>query len=270
MRREFARSRHVVGGMANASQGSMKRYITHACAASLLVAPLLACGGSTNMGSTQTTQAQAPTSTKGEERVTEQLNTATNVLREMTQGTDIPKEQRDEAHCVIVVPNMGKGAFIVGGQGGKGVVACRTDTDWSAPAFVRMGGVTVGLQAGGQRADLIILATTTDAPGRIFTRNFQFGAGASVAAGPVGAGTHAATATQADFLTYARARGLFAGVDVSGMTMKADDSLMSALYGAAGPTAVLSGQVPVPPQASGLVAELRSSFPQPTRAVSER
>lgn len=189
----------------------------------------------------------------------------------MTQGTDIPKAQRDNAHCVIVVPNMGSGAFIVGGQKGNGVVACRTESDWSAPAFIRMSGVTLGLQAGGQSADLLILANTMDAPGKIFSKDFQFGAGASVAAGPVGAGTEASTSTKADFLTYARSKGLFAGVNLSGVGVKQDDTPMKAFYGAESPIIVLSGRVRVPNEASGLIAQLRTSFPKPGGArVSER
>jgi len=201
-----------------------------------------------------------------------ELDKATDVLRKMTQGTNIAKEQRDRAQCVIVVPNMGSGAFIVGGQSGSGAVSCRTDTGWSAPAFVKMSGVTLGLQAGGQSADLVILATTSDAPGKIFSKNFQFGAGASVAAGPVGAGTKAATSANADFLTYAETRGLFAGVDLSGVSLKEDEKPMNALYGAnANPVLVLAGRVPVPPEASGFVAQLGSSFPKPgAPAVSER
>ena len=255
---------------------SMNHTITHAFAASLLIAPL-ACehGGETTAATPETTEAQIQEAhlqqSKEKIEATQELNKATTVLREMTQGTDIAKEQRDSAHCVIVVPNMGSGAFIVGGQSGSGVVACRTQTDWTAPAFVKMGGVTVGLQAGGQSADLVILATTTDAPGKIFSKNFEFGAGASVAAGPVGAGTRAGTSKTADFLTYARSRGLFAGVDLSGVSVKPNEKPMKAMYGAdADPIMVLSGRVPVPPEASAFVGQLRSSFPRPPTAVSAR
>ncbi len=254
----------------------MNRYITHALAASFLVTPL-ACehGGETSSSTPQTTQAQIQEAQlqQSKERIeaTEELNKATTVLREMTQGSEIGKEQRDGAHCVIVVPNMGTGAFIVGGQKGNGVVACRTEADWSAPAFIRMSGVTVGLQAGGQSADLVILATTSDAPGKIFSKNFQFGAGASVAAGPVGTGTKTGTSTKADFLTYARSRGLFAGVDLSGVSLKQDDTPMKAMYGAnAEPLMVLSGRVAIPHEASGLIGQLRSSFPKAAVKVSER
>src|SRR5262249_18677017 len=129
---------------------------------------------------------------------------------------------------------------------------------------------TVGLQAGGQAADLVILANTPDAPGRIFSKNFQFGAGASVAAGPVGMGTEAATAAtkKADFLTYAHAKGLYAGVDLSGVSVKQDEDLMKAIYGSTDTNAVLTGRMNPPAEASGFMTQLRSSFPKGAKLSS--
>jgi lipid-binding SYLF domain-containing protein len=257
--------------MLNASIRGMKSYIAHAFAASILVAPL-ACGhnGETSSSTTpETTQANVPHS-KDRAEGKDRLDKSTAVLRTMTSGTEMGKEQRDRAQCVMVVPNMGSGALIVGGQGGKGVVSCRTTTDWSAPAFLKMGGATVGLQAGGQSSDLVILATTADAPGKIFSKNFQFGAGASVAAGPVGKGTEAATAAaaKADFITYAHSRGLYAGVDLSGVSVKQDVELMKAYYGSNDTNAVLSGRVPIPMEARDFVGQLRSAFPKGSKLSS--
>ena len=243
----------------------MKPIVTRAFAASLVLAPL-ACQHNETSSTPQTTEAEiheAQHGTPKERRLAgEELDQATKVLGEMTQGTEIGKEQRDGAHCVMVIPSMGSGAFIVGGSKGHGVVSCRTSSDWSAPAFISLTGVTVGLQAGGQSADMIVLATTTDAPGKIFSKNFEFGAGASVAAGPVGAGANAATSPRADFLTYARTKGAFAGVNLGGVKVKENEDSMKALYGAgASPITILAGRVPVPAEAKPFVDQMRSSFP---------
>ncbi len=252
----------------------MNRIIPRAFVATLLVAPLGCEHNAQPTNPPQTTQAQIHEAqleqSKEKIEATQELNQATTVLREMTQGAEIGKAQRDAAHCVMIVPNMGTGAFIVGGQKGNGVVSCRSPSDWSAPAFIRLSGVTVGLQAGGQSADLIVLANVTDAPGKIFSKNFQFGAGASVAAGPLGTGTNTGASTSADYLTYARTRGLFAGVDLSGVSLKADDKSNAAFYGNTSPVMILSGQLRVPHEAMGLVEQLRSSFPKVPPAVTER
>ncbi len=240
----------------------MKPIITRTFATALVMAPL-ACQQSES-STPQTTEAQIHEaqhgSPKEHKEAIEELDQSTKVLGEI--GNDIGKEQRDGAHCVMVVPNMGTGAFIVGGSKGSGVVSCRTDTDWSAPAFIRLSGVTVGLQAGGQSQDLVVLANTTDAPGKIFSKNFQFGVGASVAAGPVGAGTQATTSTNADFLSYAHTKGAFAGVNLGGVKVKQNEDAMKGLYGAgAQPIVILAGRVPIPPDAKGFVDQVRSTFP---------
>jgi len=239
----------------------MKTTITRAFATAVVMAPL-ACGGETT-SAPQTTQAQIQAAQHGSSKelkaAATELDKATDVLGQI--GPDIGKEQRDGAHCVMVVPNMGTGAFIVGGSKGGGVVSCRTASDWSAPAFVTLSGVNVGLQAGGQASDLVILATTTDAPGKIFSKNFQFGAGASVAAGPIGAGTQASTSPKADFLTYAKTKGAFAGVNLGGVKVSEDEKPMRALYGSNGPVLVLAGRVAIPAEAKGFVDQVRSSFP---------
>jgi len=242
----------------------MKPIVTRAFATAIVMAPL-ACGHNETTSAPQTTEAQIQEAQHGSSRERKEasieLDKASEVLGQMTQSSDIGKAQRDVAHCVMVVPNMGSGGFIVGGTKGSGVVACRTASGWSAPAFIRMTGVTFGAQIGGQSADLVVLATTSDAPGKIFSKDFQLGASASVAAGPVGAGTQAATSMKADFLTYARTKGAFAGVNLGGVSVKEDETSMKALYGKESPVLVLAGRVAVPPEARGFVDQVRSSFP---------
>jgi lipid-binding SYLF domain-containing protein len=239
----------------------MNRIIHGTFAASFVVAALACQHNETS--SPQTTEAEIHEaqygSSKEHKQAVSELDQATKMLGEMSN--DIGKEQRDGAHCVIVA-SMGSGAFIVGGEKGSGVVSCRTSNDWSGPAFIKLSGVTVGLQAGGQSSDLVVLANTNDAPGKIFSKNFQFGAGASVAAGPMGKGTQAGTSTKADFLTYARTKGLYAGVDLSGVKVSQDEKSMQAMYGAgANPVLVLAGRSATPPEAKAFVDQVRTSFP---------
>jgi lipid-binding SYLF domain-containing protein len=241
----------------------MKPIVTHAFATLIVMAPL-ACG-STTSSTPHTTEAEIQAAQHGSSKERKEagieLDKATDVLVQMSN--DIGKEQRDGAHCVMVIPNMGTGAFIVGGSKGNGVVSCRTQSDWSPPAFIRLTGVNVGLQAGGQASDLIVLANVNDAPGKIFSKNFEFGAGASVAAGPVGAGTQAATSTKADFLTYAKTKGAFAGVNLGGVKVSQDEKPMKALYGTSSdPILVLAGRVAAPPEAKGFMDQVHSSFPR--------
>jgi lipid-binding SYLF domain-containing protein len=243
----------------------MKPIVTQVFATAIVLAPL-ACQHNETSSVPQTTEAEIQEAQRGSskehKKAVEELDQATKTLGEMTQGNEIGKEQRNGAHCVMVIPSMGTGAFIVGASKGHGVVSCRTSNDWSAPAFIRLTGVNVGLQAGGQSSDLVILATTTDAPGKIFSKNFEFGAGASVAAGPVGTGAQAGTSTKADFLTYARTKGAFAGVNLGGVKVSQNEDSMKALYGSSSsPIVVLAGRVAVPPEAKGFVDQVRSSFP---------
>lgn len=240
----------------------MKPIVTQVFAAALVMAPL-ACHHETTAPQTSETEIHQAQYGSPKERAAaiDELDQSTKVLGEI--GNDIGKEQRDGAHCVMVVPRMGTGAFIVGGSKGSGVVSCRTQTDWSAPAFVKLSGVTFGLQAGGQASDLVVLANTSDAPGKIFSKNFEFGVGASVAAGPVGAGAQASTSTRADFLSYARTKGAFAGVNLGGVKVKRDDDPMRALYGAgADPILILAGRIAVPADAKPFVDQVRMTFPR--------
>lgn len=222
----------------------------------LAASPWLACSEKQTVVVNPTNQDRA--------RAIDELNDATAVVHEMAATKEIPLDRRQEARCVIVVPGMKSGAFVVGGASGHGVSTCRTARAWSAPAFVKLGGASFGAQIGGQSADLLMLVNSGEAMNKLFTSSFQLGAGMSVAAGPVGGGEQAAAnVKKADVLTYARTKGLFAGVDVSGIWVKHDAAALSGLYGAANADIqrILDGATPVPKEAVPFVEQVALVFP---------
>jgi lipid-binding SYLF domain-containing protein len=132
------------------------------------------------------------------------------------------------------VPDLTKGALGVGGRYGKGLVSCRTaDGRWGPPAFVEIGGMSIGFQIGGEIIDLVLVVRNRDGIDYLLRDRFTLGADASVAAGPVGRTAAAATdiALQAGILAYSRTRGVFAGVALDGAVVKQDKSDNRFLYG---------------------------------------
>src|SRR6267143_3793861 len=160
---------------------------------------------------------------------------AADVLDEIQGAPDkgIPQEVLGSAECVAVVPSLLKGGFVVGGRYGKGVASCRTEKGWSAPAFFTIGGGSFGLQIGGQAVDLVMLIMNKNGMNNLLSSQFKLGADASAAAGPVG--RHASADTdwkmRAEVLTYSRARGLFAGLELAGAVIKQDKDSTRDFYG---------------------------------------
>jgi lipid-binding SYLF domain-containing protein len=203
------------------------------------------------------------------EATTDRLQMAGQVLNQIMSAPDkgIPEEVLDHAKCIAVVPHMVKGGFIFGAEGGRGVATCRTPNGWSAPAFFAITGGSWGLQIGVEGVDLVMIIQNDRGMQRLLSSKFQLGADASVAAGPVG--RHASADTDwkmnAEVLTYSRAKGVFAGLDLSGAAIRRDDDSMKTVYGdEVGTHAVLAGNVPPPPSAqpfldavSGAKAEAR-------------
>lgn len=133
---------------------------------------------------------------------------------------------------VLVVPELVKGAFVVGGSGGSGVLLARDASTgkWTAPAFYSMGSASLGLQIGGQKAEVILLLMTRRALESMYTSSVKLGGDFSVAAGPVGVGT-AAQGVRADMVSFARTKGAFAGGSLDGAVVKVSDAGNSAYYG---------------------------------------
>lgn len=163
------------------------------------------------------------------------VNSASEVFDEVMNIKDsaIPEEILEKAHAIVVFPGTIKGAFIFGGQGGKGVAVRKIGRDWSAPAFMNIGGASFGLQIGGQKIDYVLVIMNEEGLEGLLEDKFEIGGEASVAAGPVGRTTAASTnATfDASILSYSRTQGAFAGVSLKGAVIKQDKSMNRAVYG---------------------------------------
>ena len=213
------------------------------------------------LGACTVTQAFAADTSKMEER----LAASTAVLHEIMGTPDkaIPQSILSGATCVVVIPAYKKGAFLVGAQYGQGVATCRTPRGWSAPVYVRLSGGSFGFQAGGQSTDLVLVAMNQNGLQHMLQNKFKIGADAAAAAGPVGRNAQAGTdwKLNAEFLTYSRSKGLFAGIDLDGTVLDDNDDDMRAAYGAnVQATSVLKGDVPTPPNARPFVHTVAQYF----------
>lgn len=137
-----------------------------------------------------------------------------------------------DAKGVLIVPEFIKGAFVVGGAGGTGVLLARDEEGgkWSEPAFYSMGSASLGLQIGGQKSEVILMLMTRKALESLYASSVKLGGDFSIAAGPVGLGT-ATKGVTADIISFARAKGAFAGVSLEGAVVKVSDKSNSAYYG---------------------------------------
>jgi SH3 domain-containing YSC84-like protein 1 len=134
------------------------------------------------------------------------------------------------AKALLIVPNLLKGGFILGGSGGHGVLVARDGKtgDWSQPAFYTVASVTFGLQIGGESAEVIMMVRTQKALDALFTTEFKLGGDTSVAAGPVGIGAKGTITT--DIVSFAKSKGLFAGLNLEGSIVKVSDDSNKAYY----------------------------------------
>ena len=193
------------------------------------------------------------------------LTSARDVLNEIMATPDkgIPQSILAGASCVVVIPSFKKGAFIAGAQYGQGVATCRTPNGWSAPVFVQLAGGSFGFQIGGQSTDLVLVAMNQNGLQDMLKSKFKIGGDAAASAGPVGRNAQAGTdwKLNAEFLTYSRAKGLFAGIDLDGtvLSQNADDT--RTFYGADIPfETVLKGDKVVPTEAKPFVRTVAKYF----------
>jgi lipid-binding SYLF domain-containing protein len=180
--------------------------------------------------------------------IDKRLDASAKVLDEIMATPDkaIPDKVMSDAKCVAVIPSMVKVALVVGGSHGKGVATCRTGGVWSAPAPITIAGGSWGLQLGGQAVDLVMIVTNDNGMQHLLSSHFKLGADASAAAGPVGRDAAADTdlKMRAEVLTYSRARGIFAGIDLNGSVVTQDKDETRILYGRFVPSSeILSGKV---------------------------
>jgi lipid-binding SYLF domain-containing protein len=179
------------------------------------------------------TAAFAATDEREEDRVKE----AGTVLKEILNiPDDIPRDLLDKAECVIILPSVKKGAFVVGGSYGRGVMVCRGGAHyqgrWGAPALYALEGVSIGFQLGGQATDFVLLVMNTKGAESLLYSKVKLGADASAAAGPKGRTAEGATdiVMNAEILSYSRNKGLFAGVSLEGSTLRSDGGANENLY----------------------------------------
>ena len=166
----------------------------------------------------------------------DRLNAAASVFREIMATPDraIPQGLLDRASCIIVVPGLKKAGFVIGAKFGKGYLSCRkaNGIGWTAPGTVRIEGGSFGLQIGASETDVVMLVMNSGGKEKLLSSRFTLGAGASVAAGPVGRSTTAQTDAlmSAQILSWSRTRGVFAGVSLQGSTLRQDIDDNSDLY----------------------------------------
>lgn len=169
-----------------------------------------------------------------DDKFTKRVQRAAEVLSELTEVPDRspPKSLLSSATCIAVIPGVVQAGLGVGGRFGFGVASCRTSTGWSLPTFVGLKGGSVGFQIGGQSADVVLVFVNKNA-GRLASSSFDLGAGASVAAGPVGRNLSAETdyKLKAEIYSYSKTKGLFAGVSLSGTKWEIDYDANKAVYG---------------------------------------
>jgi lipid-binding SYLF domain-containing protein len=186
---------------------------------------------------------------KDQSDIDKRLDASAKVLNEIMATPDkaIPDKVMSDAKCIAVVPSMVKIAVGFGGSHGKGVATCRTESgNWSAPAPITITGGSWGLQLGGQAVDLVMVVTNDQGMQHLLSSKFKLGADASAAAGPVGRDAAADTdwKMRAEVLTYSRARGVFAGIDLNGSAITQDKDETQILYGKFVPfSEILAGKI---------------------------
>jgi SH3 domain-containing YSC84-like protein 1 len=212
-----------------------------------------------------------PLSAADDKKETERLDNCGTVMKEILDiPDDIPTDLLDKAECVIVIPSVIKLAFGISGNMGKGAMTCRTGEHftgpWSAPAMMRLEGLGVGFQLGGQATDFVILVMNPRGAKALLKSKVKLGADAAAAAGPKGRDAAAASdvTMRAEMLTYSRSRGLFAGVSLEGSTLRQDNGANEKLYGrkVTAEEIIRKGAVGVPPSGQQMVALLNRKSPK--------
>jgi SH3 domain-containing YSC84-like protein 1 len=179
----------------------------------------------------------------------------------------VPQDLMNKAQCIVIVPQLKEGAFVFGGKYGKGFIFCRKDSGvgWSAPAAIRMEGGSFGLQIGGEEIDVFMLIMNKRGMDKLLSTKFTIGGDMQASAGPVGRSTQAETdaAMSAEILTYSRSKGLFAGMAITGATLRPDDDWNKELYGSALKNRdIVTGNTAPPAAAADLLAALNKYSPR--------
>lgn len=202
------------------------------------------------------------------EKEKDRITDSNTVLKEIMNAPDkgIPGDVFGGTKCVIILPSVKKGAFIVGASYGRGVMSCKTGADfngpWSAPIMMALEQGSLGFQIGGEGTDFVILVTNDSGARAVMKSKVKLGADASVAGGPVGRTAEASTtgSMKAEMLSYSRSQGVFAGVSLSGASLRVDGDANKNLYGEkVTPEQILSGSVPTPTVAKPMLETLKDA-----------
>ena len=196
----------------------------------------------------------------------ERLGQSATILKEVLAAPDkgIPEDLLRKAHCVVVVPGVKQGAFIVGAKYGRGFLICRTaDGRWGAPGALRIEGGSVGFQIGGSETDVIMLVMDERSMKGILSSKFTLGGAADVAAGPVGRSSTAQTdaTMNAKILSYSRSRGVFAGVALTGASLRQDLDQNTEMYGTPIPNDAVVSTKPKPPAGAAELLAVLGKYP---------
>ena len=203
------------------------------------------------------------------------LNLSADAVKAIRE--EITDEFWARAQCVLVIPELKKAAFVVGGEYGRGVMSCRAGAQWSAPVFMNLAKGSWGFQIGAEQTDLVLLIMNQSGVQKMLENKVNLGADASIAAGPLGRHGTASTdaAMTAEIVSYSRSKGLFVGIDLSGGVLNPDDETNVNVYGAgATPSTILATrEMSAPPEAASFLASLKtpastSSAPRPMAAAA--
>ena len=203
----------------------------------------------------------------------ERLQESAQVLSDIMKAPDkgIPRNLLNDAYCAVIVPGVKKGAFVIGGEYGRGFMVCRGEKrgKWGAPAAVRIEGGSIGWQVGGSDSDVVMLVMSPEGKKSLLQSKFTLGGNAEVAAGPVGRATSANTDARmrAKILTWSRSHGVFAGLSLGGATLRQDLDVNTAVYGKSLTNReIVNSKITVPAAAQPLITELNKYSPREDRS----
>ena len=203
-------------------------------------------------------------------KVNERLDDSAGLFSEIMAAPDkgIPQDLLNKSSCIVLIPGLKKGAFVVGGKYGRGFATCRRAGEgWGPPAAIRVEGGSVGFQIGGSSSDVILLVMNERGMQKLAQDKFTIGADATAALGPVGRNATAQTDAMmhAEILSWSRSRGVFAGISLDGATLRNDLDSNQAMYGKRWTTRQIlaSGATP-PPDAAKLMGVLNKYSPKKT------
>jgi len=205
-----------------------------------------------------------------ETKTNERLDDAAALFKEIMSTPDrsIPQDLLNKSHCIILVPGLKKGGFVVAAKYGRGFAVCRNASGqgWGAPGAVRVEGGSVGFQIGISSTDLVLLVMNERGMKRLLSTKFTLGGEASVAAGPVGRDATAQTDAlmTAEILSWSRSHGVFAGVSLDGSTLRNDIDVNTELYGQPWENKQVLNSGLQPPAAAALIASLNKYSPRET------